>query len=521
MACMKASTANRKRQTFIDSDALPPLSTVSADNANVIRQLLGSPSDLSVRSVTIGAGKLPCVLLCIDGLINRQLINEQVLKPLIQRFVDAETPQPAGLPTLIVHEILSVTEVELVHAMDDVVNGILSGHAALFVDGSAQVVLIDSKGWDSRAIEEPQTESIIRGSREGFTENLRTNTSMIRRLLRDNRLRFDSIKIGRRSKKDVVLLYMDGIVNPKLHQEAVRRLKSIDADDISGSGTIEQFIADSFLSPFPLVITSERPDKVTGGILQGRLAILVDGDPFAIIFPITFSSNIQSPEDFYQQWLIATATRIMRIVAAFIATFLPAIYIALLEYHHGMIPSSLAFSIAGSREGVPFPAVIEAFMMEGTLELLREAGVRLPKPIGQTIGIVGGLVIGEAAVAAGIVSPVMVIVVAVTAISSFSFPSYSFAIALRLVRFTIMIAAAIFGLYGIVLAYIAINIHFVNLKSFGIPYSAPFAPFNAKDWKDVIVRAPSTSLNARPIIIDPVDKIRQSDNDNGENNELV
>ncbi|QHW29737.1 spore germination protein [Paenibacillus rhizovicinus] len=517
---MKAFPANRRPQTFIDSEPLPPLSASAENNVSVIRQLLGSPSDLSVRSFTIGSGKLPCVLLCIDGLIDKQLINEQVLKPLIQRFADEITPEPAELPNLIIQEILSVTEVELANAMDEVDNGILSGNAALFVDGSAQVVLIDCKGWQTRAIEEPQTESIIRGSREGFNENLRTNTAIVRRMLRDNRLRFDSLKIGRRSKREVVLLSMDGIVNPQLHQEAVRRLKSIDTDDISGSGTVEQFISDNFLSPFPLVITSERPDKVTGGLLQGRLAVLVDGDPFAIIFPITFSSNIQSPEDFYQQWFIAMATRILRMMAAFIATFLPAIYIALLEYHHGMIPSSLAFSIAGSREGVPFPAVIEAFMMEGTLELLREAGIRLPKPIGQTIGIVGGLVIGEAAVSAGIVSPVMVIVVAVTAISSFSFPSYSFAIALRLVRFAIMLAASLFGLYGIILAYIIINIHFVNLKSFGVPYSAPFAPFYSKDWSDVIVRAPATMLKERPTIIDPVDKTRQADNNNGDDNEL-
>ncbi|QHT63756.1 spore germination protein [Paenibacillus lycopersici] len=514
----------RKQQSppaFINSEPMPPLSNRAADNADAIRTLLGNPSDLSVRSFAVGANKHPCILICVDGLVDKTMVNDQILKPMMLRFEDAETPEPDELAAMLEQEVLSVTDVEAAVSMDDVVLGIMSGSAALFVDGTAGVIVLDCKGWKSRSVDEPQTESIIRGPREGFTENLRTNTALVRRILRDSRLRFDSIKIGRRSKRDVVLMYMDGIVNPKLKAEAIRRLKSIDVDDISGSGTVEQFISDSFLSPFPLFINSERPDKVTGGLLQGRMSILVDGDPFALIFPVTFSSNIQSPEDFYQHWLIASATRLLRMMSAFIATFLPALYIALLEYHHGMIPSSLAFSIAGAREGVPFPAVVEAFMMEGTLELLREAGIRLPKPIGQTIGIVGGLVIGEAAVAAGFVSPVMVIVVAVTAIASFLFPSYSFAIALRLLRFAIMLSAAFFGLYGIILAYIVINIHMVNLNSFGVPYTAPFAPFYKGDWIDLIVRSPATMLNERPVIVDPLDITREDVKHDGDANEMV
>nr|WP_274655465.1 spore germination protein [Paenibacillus humicola] len=500
---------------------MPPLTAGSAENAETIKRLLGSPADLSVRSFAIGESSHSCALICIDGLVDKSLINEQVLKPLMKYFTGKETPAPDQLARLIEQEVLSVIEIQTAESMDEAVNGILEGNAALFVDGCSRVIVLDSKGWKSRSVEEPQTESIIRGSREGFTEDIRTNTALVRRIVRDSRLRYESYKIGRRSRRDVVLAYIDGIANPQLKEEAVRRLQSIDVDDITGSGTVEQFISDSFLTPFPLMINTERPDKVAGGLFQGRLAVLVDGDPFALIFPITFSSNIQSPEDFYQHWLISTATRALRMIAAFIATFLPALYIALLEFHHGLIPSKLAFSIAGAREGVPFPAVVEAFTMEATLELLREAGVRLPKPIGQTIGIVGGLVIGEAAVAAGIVSPIMVIVVAVTAISSFSFPSYSFAIALRLIRFVIMLAAAVFGLYGIVLAYIMINIHFVNLKSFGVPYSSPFAPFFFKDWNDLILRAPATMLKKRPEIIDPVDPTRLSGNQSGERDEMV
>lgn len=199
--------------------------------------------------------------------------------------------------------------------------------------------------------------------------------------------------------------------------------------------------------------------------MQGKIAIILDGTPFVLIAPVTLGNTLQSPEDYYERWLIGTFLRVLRYGAAFLAMFLPSLYIALVSYHQGMVPSKLAFSIAATREGVPFPAAIEAIIMGLTMELLREAGARLPKTIGQTIGIVGGLVIGDAAVQAGVVSPIMVIVVAVTAIASFSIPAYSVAISFRLVRFGFMLAAAFLGLYGIILVYIMINIHIVNLKA--------------------------------------------------------
>src|SRR5690606_21009355 len=229
------------------------------------------------------------------------------------------------------------------------------------------------------------------------------------------------------------------------------------------SGTIEEWIEDSFLSPFPLVTHTERADKVSSSLTQGKVAILLDGTPFALLAPTTLVSLFQSPEDYYERWMIGSLIRILRYVAAFLAVFLPGLYIALVSFHQGMIPSKLAFSLAASREGLPFPAIIEALLMEATLELLREAGIRLPKTIGQTIGIVGGLVIGEAAVQAGIVSPVTVVIVALTAVSSFAIPTYSAGNAFRILRFFIMLAAGALGLYGIILIYIMINIHIARL----------------------------------------------------------
>ncbi|MCZ8520789.1 MULTISPECIES: spore germination protein [Paenibacillus] len=487
-----------------------PLAASAKENVGRIRGLLGGPGDLIVREFVFGrtAGRTG-VLVHIDGLSDRTLVNEQLLLPLLDTGDLQADPTEGELLALLEERVLGTSDYSLSGELGETMLAVLSGDTALFLDGMDQALLIGSRGWKSRPVEDPQNESIIRGPREGFTEDLRTNTTLIRRRIRSANLRFEDYQLGRRAHRDLVLVFMDGIANSKVVDEVRRRLLTLDIDDVEGSGFVEQWVSDSFLSPFPLMLNTERPDKISGALLQGKVAILVDGDPFALLLPITFSSCIQSPEDYYQHWLISTMTRILRLMAAFIATFLPGLYIALVEYHHGMLPSKLAFSIAGAREGVPFPGVVEAFIMEITLELLREAGLRLPKPIGQTIGIVGGLVIGEAAVSAGIVSPIMVIVVAVTAIASFALPSYSFAITLRIIRFGVMISASIFGLYGLIMCYVMINIHLVNLRSFGVPYSAPFAPQLMRDWKDLVLRAPLVFLTKRPRLVRAEDEVRQ------------
>lgn len=483
------------------------------ENLKIIKQLLGTPSDLVTRKCKIGESNLLCVVAFIDGLVDKDLINEQVIKN-IQLGVtisNKELPQNGkDLLNDLINEVLSVNDLTIVKTIDDILYAILSGDTALFIDGTEEAVIIGSKGWESRGIEEPQSEALVRGPREGFTENIRTNTVLLRRSIRDPNFRLEPHKIGRRSKKDLIIAYIDGVVHPQILDEVKKRIMSIDLDDAPESGYIEQWIEDNFLSPFPQVIHTERSDKTAAAIFQGKVAILLDGTPFVLIVPVTLISLLQSPEDYYERWLIGSLIRLLRFVAAFISLFLPALYIALVSFHQGMIPSKLAFSIAASRDGVPFPAVVEAFMMEATLELLREAGLRLPKPIGQTIGIVGGLVIGESAVQAGIVSPVMVIVVSVTAISSFAVPTYSAGIAFRILRFVTMLTASMFGLYGIILSYIMINIHLVKLKSFGIPYTTPFAPSFNNDWKDLFIRVPLLMLSKRPRYLQTEDETRMN-----------
>ncbi|GAQ19514.1 spore germination protein B1 [Oceanobacillus picturae] len=474
-------------------------------NMQDLQEMIGNPGDLVIRRLTLGFNVKAAVVF-ISGLSDKEAIHNDLIKNLLRnREKELGSDTPEDLIKQLKLDLISIGSVEQTNSLDKLIIDLLSGKSVVYVDGTAEALLMGTEKWETRSIDEPISESLIRGPREGFVENLQTNMMLIRRHIRDPNLRFDTSEVGRRSKKKLVVCYVDGIVNPDMVKEVNRRLASIDMDSAMESGYIEQWIEDSYLSPFPQMDNTERPDKVASAILQGKVGILLDGSPFALIAPITIANAFKSPEDYYDRWLIATFLRVIRYIGAFITMFLPALYIALVSYHQGMIPSQLAFSIAATREGVPFPAFVEAIIMGLTMELLREAGARLPRTIGQTIGIVGGLVIGEAAVSAGIVSPIMVIVVALTAVASFTIPLYSVAISFRLLRFGFMLAAAVLGLYGIVLVYIMINIHIVNLKSMGVPYSTPFAPSFIKDWKDLVLRGPIPMMNERPRNLKPKD----------------
>lgn len=490
-----------------------PLSDRLQENVDYIYTRLHAPGDLMTKELELGPDRLRCVIMNLDGMIDKQLVHDHIMYPIVsfgaEQF-DEPSLEPNDWINRFKNDVLPIEEIQSIFQMNDALQVILCGDTLLLLEGTSHALAIGSKGWMQRQIQEPQTESVIRGPKDGFTEDIRTNSSLIRRRIQNPSLRLDSYILGKRTKKEVMVAYMDGIVHPKLVEEVKRRLLTIDVDDIGGSGFVEQWITDNFLSPFPQIMDTERPDKFTSAILQGKVGVLVDGTPFQLVMPITIATTLKSPEDYYQHWLIASLIRTLRFISVFVATFLPGFYIALAEYHHGMIPSNIAFSIASAREGVPFPVFIEALLMEITLEILREAGVRLPKPIGQTIGIVGGLVIGEAAVAAGIVSPVMVIVVAVTAIASFTLPSYAFGIVTRILRFVIMIAASVLGLFGVVLVFLVICIHMVNLKSFGVPYLTPISPMFTGDWKDLVLRAPVTFLRKRPYMLQTEDKIKMS-----------
>ncbi|MEK4342008.1 spore germination protein [Brevibacillus sp. FSL L8-0710] len=506
-SCRKQQSSHSDQQASNKT----PLSESLQENLDIIKQRLGNPQDLIIRPFLIDNSGRACAVACIDGLVDSELVHDKVVKHIQLLMSPAGKAIPApdeDIMAFMLNEVLSIIEVKTGTTMEEVLDAMLVGDTAFFVDGSHTTILIDSRGWETRGIEEPVSEGLVRGPRDGFNENIRDNTVRIRRRVRDPKLRFDATTVGRRSKTDLIVAYIEDIAHPNIVNEIKRRISTIDIDQVEESGYIEQWIEDNFLSPFPQVQNTERPDKVASALFQGRVAIILDGTPMVLLAPVTLGIMLHSPEDFYERWMVGSLARVLRYLASYLAVFSPALYIALVTFHPGLIPSDLAFSIAATRDGVPFPAAVESLIMVTTMELLQEAGLRLPKPIGQTVGIVGGLVIGEAAVSAGIVSPVMVIVVAITAIASFAIPSYNLAIAFRMIRFGAMLAAAMFGLYGVVLAFILIVIHLTNLTSIGVPYLAPLAPQLVSDWKDYILRAPITFFKKRPDMLQTKDKTR-------------
>ncbi|MFV8827776.1 spore germination protein [Alkalihalobacterium sp. APHAB7] len=473
------------------------VSPVLDEMVTSIKNIIGESDDVVQRDFLIGR-KVKATLYYIDGLADENGIETKIIKPLLFFSEDGiEQLEGDALLNHLKNEVTNFIELTIETTFDDAILPLMSGETLLVIDGIPKFILFETRSFNQRSIEEPDSEIVVRGPRDGFNEVLHTNVMLLRRRIRDPNLTVQFGQIGRRAKSDFALIYVKGIANMDVVEEMRYRISCIDVDNIEGTGGLEQFVEDNVLSPFPQLIRTERPDKTTSYLLNGKVVIVLDGTPFALTAPLTFEEYFKSPEDNYDRWQISSLYRMLRYAGAFIAMFLPALYIAMVSYHQGMIPTTLALSIAGSREGVPFPAFIEALLMEFTIELLREAGVRLPRPVGQTIGIVGGLVIGDAAVRAGIVSPIMVIVVALTAIASFSLPAYNISITFRMLRFGIMLAAAAFGLFGIVITYILINIHLVGLRSFGSYYTSPYAPYHFANWLDLVIRAPISVIKKR------------------------
>ena len=506
----------RKMAEATKDESYKLLSTTSLDdNIEKIKTLLKDCDDIVYKDFNVGeTQKLKLALVFTDGLVDKPFINASIMADLMihAREVPPDAPKLIeDIYELIRYGTIPSPELKDINNLDDAVLAILTGDTVLLMDGIETIIVIGTKGWPSRGVSEPNTEAIIRGSREGFTETFRFNTALVRRYIRDPRFKIKQMQLGRRSFTDLGVLYIDDIAKPELVEEVKRRLKTIDIDTIMESGYIEELIEDNPYSLFPQIKATERPDKVAAALFEGKVAILVDNTPFALIVPATFNSFFHATEDHYIRWIPATVLRMMRFLAGILSLITPALYIAVTSYHPGILPTALVLSIAASREGVPFPALIEALILELTFELIREAGVRLPSLIGGVVGIVGGLVIGQAAVEAGIVSPIMVIIVAVTAISSFSIPDYGFSNAFRLFRFMLIFASAFLGLYGMVLGLLLMLGHLVRLKSFGTPYLSPFVSFTVSDLKDTMVRLPIFMMKNRPLGI-ANDKVRMVNN---------
>lgn len=495
------------RELRLDEELAQEITADLASNQALLHDIFRNSSDFGSHSIVNADGRT-LLLFYIEGMIDAELLHQQLVSPL-QKSSLSKLPAPGEDPISYLKEsVIPNCSGKVVTEMSAVTKHLLSGHAALLVEGISQGLVISLQGWKARSIDDPQGESYIRGPREGFTEDIRINTTLIRRRLQTNRLKVESFTIGELSNTKVELLYIDGVASETILEEARKRISRIQIDGILESGYIEEMIEDTPYTPFPQIQNTERPDVTAACLLEGKLAILVDGTPFVLLLPYTFWSGLQSGEDYYERFIIATLIRWVRYLFLFIALLFPSLYVAVTTFHQEMIPTNLLLSISEAREASPFPALVEALIMEVTFEALREAGVRLPKQVGSAISIVGALVIGQAAVQAGIVSAPMVIIVSLTAIASFTIPRFSFAVSIRILRFPLILLAGTLGLYGITIGLIGILIHLNSLRSFGVPYLYPIAPISWSELKDVAVRAPIWKMNRRPRPTAPVNRTK-------------
>lgn len=469
------------------------------ENIEFLSRVLGASSDVIIRQFAFGANKQHNgALIFIDGLVNKDLIDMVVMQPLMYDTVSMQGSDGAKASSIdeFSRNLLSTCDVKKAKSLEDLVDSVLSGDAIFLLDGSGEALAFSMKQWDKRTVEEPATERVVRGPREAFTETLRTNTSLLRRKVKNPDLRFETIKVGEQTRTDVCIAYINGIVMPNLVKEVKKRLGSIKTDSVLDSGYIEAFIEDAPYSIFPTVGSSERPDSIAAKILEGRAAIFVDGSPFVLTVPALFIENFQSAEDYYIRPYYASIMRVNRLISYIVAIMAPALYVALTTYHQELIPTQLLFTMAAGHAGIPFPSLVEAILMVGLFDILREAGLRLPKPIGSAVSIVGALVLGESAVSAGLIGPFMVIVVATTAITSFVVPAQTDSVSI--LRYFLIFLAGFLGGFGIVMGALLVYIHLFSLYSFGVPYLSPFTPFDKDGLKDTFIRAPLISMIFRP-----------------------
>lgn len=485
----------------VDSELPKPLSP------KVMHSLLGESTDVIFREFSLrGQEEIPCTLVAVDGLIDKLLLDGFILRVLMVDFAGEKELEQMTVENALktVFKFLApAIEIKIIKKTGDAVDAVLSGDAVLFLGDTGEALIIGARGWANRGVAEPETESVVRGPREGFSETLRTSTSLLRRKIKHPSLRMKSLKIGDLTKTDIVVTYIEGVAKPDIVQEVMRRLGRIKIDGILESAYIEEMIEDVPYSPFPQVRHTERPDVLAAALLEGKIGIMVDGTPMVLMVPAVLTQFLQVSEDYYEKAVIVILVRFIRYLGAAIALLAPSIYIAVATYHQEIIPTTLALSIAAGRSGVPVTALLEAILMTLALEIVQEAGLRLPKPIGQTIGIVGAIVIGDAAVKASLVSPQMVIIVALTAIATYSIAYYDLAIALRLIRFPLMLLAGSLGFFGIGLGLYGLLIHLLSMRSFGHPYLSPMAPLRLRTLlQDTFVRAPWWALKRRPQIAD-------------------
>ncbi|MCC3356637.1 spore germination protein [Bacillus sp. REN16] len=457
-------------------------------------------SDVKIHNFTINGINKTAALLFISTITDVDMINEHILEPLLKNEDPGKTVQN-------IIQIQSFTPVQLIN---DIVNGANQGNTILLIDGEQQAYMIGTANFQGRSVEKAENEVVLKGPKEAFNEKADTNISLVRKKIRNENLIVENITISKRSNNELYILYIKDLTNEKLIKNIKERVSSLDVDAIQDLSLLEQYIEERPKSIFPSILYTERPDRASSFLEDGYVVLLMNNSPAALILPTTFWSFIHNPEDHYLRFIFGNFTRILRVFALFITVFGSAIYVSITNYHSEMVPTDLLLAISATREKVPFPALIEILMMETAFELIREAGLRVPNTIGPTIGIVGALILGQAAVQANIVSPIVVIVVALGGLCSFTLSDVSMNFAIRIIRFAFILSAGFFGIYGMTSLFTVGIFYMVSIKSFGVPYLSPMSPKYTSS-KDTIIRKLIKNERFRPGYVKPKDIIKKAE----------
>ena len=438
----------------------------------------GRSGDIKMREFTVRINEKDhdAVIFFIDGLINKQLVNDFILRPLMlkSREIDVSSFRAIG------DVLLSQSEYKETNVISELTYDINFGSAIMLIEGAKTAFSLDVKGWQHRGVESPQTERIIRGPNDAFSEQLRENTALIRHLIRNKSLMCREYQIGTISQTPVSVMYIENIANTSLVEETIRRIEGIEVDYIFAAAELEQLIEDKSITTLPQFISTERPDRASRALLDGRIVIIVDGSPFVLILPTTIYELNESAEDSYLRFPYVNMIRTIRWIAFVLSLLLPGLYVAVVSFHAELLPTGILMSIISSREPVPFPALVEIIIMEISLEIIREASIRVPEASGSTLSIVGALILGQAAVSAGIVSPILIIIVSITAIGSFATPNYYLGLSARILRFAYIFLGSIAGFLGIISGLFINVLLWTNTKSMGMPMGVPFAPITKR-----------------------------------------
>jgi len=477
------------------------------NQVNSIKSKIGEKSPIVVKNILIGSGvEIQCAIIYVNGIASKEFIDRDILKPLMI-YAKEDFNDKSNLADYLSKKYITSSNTQVDSNIDAAINSIKRGKTVVLLQNKSEFIIADTSGGEYRAISEPVNEAAVRGTREGFVEKLETNVSILRRRIKDDKLVFENITVGRRSQSDLVLVYIDDVVDKDMLNELRKRITAIDVDGIPLAGYIQQYIEDNAFSFFPQSFSSERPDKIEENILEGRVAVILDGTSTVITVPTLITEFFQAVEDYSQRTVISNFVRIIRFIAVFIIITAPSIFLTMVKFNGELIPIKFIVPIVESRIGIALDPFIEILLMEIIVEFLREGGLRLPSKIGQTLSVVGGIIIGDAALKARVVSPATLLIVGIVTVATFLIPNYDMSLTIRSIRFPMLIIANYFGIFGIAAAWFFLTVHVCSLKSLGVPYFS----IHKSDFKDMLIRVPLWMMNERPVAVPNNNKQRQTD----------